>query len=140
MGLHLIKNYFAVFYDNDGSYVYRRRISEADRKKKSFESKERKYIYDYDRFFDNFRYNGIFADNIYVFYNIHDPNPLKLRPFYNPVISAEKFNDIFQTNLIKQVNNINTNWLKNLLTPKFFIIAVLVIVAVYYFANGGKLW
>lgn len=85
------------------------------------------------------KYLGIITHYIY-YYNVKNPNPLaynKTSNAFEPLIDAELYNKLLEANILKKLNTVPFEMLKNL-TPQQIIIGLLVIVAIgTMIAKGG---
>lgn len=134
MNITGIKNYWAYFYNDRGEYVGR----------KSFSQKERTFKY------GNRSYNIILKEGtetkfdyflwerrIY-YYNINNPNPIKMDKKAEPILDAEVYNQFLETKVIKDLNDISSG-LGQYLTPRNIIIGIIIIGVLIYVGTGHSL-
>lgn len=82
---------------------------------------------------------GIWKRRTY-FYNIDNPNPIKLDKKAEPLISPELYNVNLETNVAKQLNDLAKKGLMDFINPKTLIILGVLAAVAIYFLQGGKLW
>lgn len=130
------KKYRAIIYNKAGEQIATIQI---DRSKKTFNHKNFKYVVDWNcktyfkrsNFFNTFKYFHYFIDN---------PNPIEFDGdnFITPPLNTEVFNELFDTKVTKDLNNV-ANGLGAFLTPKNILIGLAVIGIAYYFLSGGTI-
>ena len=126
------KRRIAIIYDKAGEEVHREKI---DITKKYFTYDDGKYIISADKS-SHFIKKQLFRETYYYFYNLDNPKPLIFGQGIKTDITAEDFNNIFETKLIKDLNDLSKDGLSKFLTAKNIVIIAVVIGLVYYFSKG----
>lgn len=126
------KKRIAIIYDKSGEEIHREKI---DITKKYFNYDDGKYIISADKS-SHFIKKQLFRKTYYYFYNLDNPKPLILGQGIKTDITAEDFNNIFETKLIKDLNDLSKDGLRKFLTAKNIVIVCAVIGVIYYFTKG----
>ena len=133
MSLFGHKDYGAI-YSDDGEHIKSVRIKN---KENSFTWDEKSFILDRKKVKPLER-NGVFYDKRYYHYNINNPFPFLLNKKGEPMVNAEQFNILMETKVLKDINSLNNNWLKNI-KIQHVLIGLGILAVIYYVANGGSL-
>lgn len=130
--------YYAVFYDDTGDFHGLKRIS---KNSNTFNYCGRSYVFRPNNS-TCFRKNNIFYKVKYYHYNLNNPEPMVLVRNYSPVLTAQQFNTLIESEVLRKLNNLSRgNWLLELFTIRnLIIVAVFVLVYWYLKNNGGALW
>lgn len=133
--LFSIKRYRACFFDSTGSHIRTVSFSRNDR---TFSFKDGVYNIVLDGGSHTLR-KTIFHDYYTYYYNLNNPMPLTFKETVSPVINANDYKQVIDTKIIRDLNNLSNDWLKNLLTPRNIFIGIVIIIAIIYFTSGGNL-
>ena len=127
------KDYGAI-YSDDGEHLKSIRIKN---KENSFIFDDKTFVLDRKKFKPLER-NGVFYNKRYYHYNINNSFPFLLDKKGEPFINAEQLNILMETKVLKDLNALGNNWLKNI-KIQHVLIGLGILAAIYYFANGGSL-
>lgn len=128
-------SHWAVIFDKHGWFIKTRKIKYRER---TFKEKDFTYNFVPDKA-SFMKVKTMFSTRKYYMYNLYNPNPILLNGVNKPLISADTYTDVIEANLIKQLNDVQGNLLKRLLTPRNVMLALVIILVIYYFASGGTL-
>lgn len=128
--------HIAIMFDNSGHYIGKRKINYRET---TFKYKDKTY-----NFMPNdcsfFSLSTLPFKKKYYFYNLYNPNPMVLDFKKEPIISSAAYNNILETDLLKKLSALSKpNFFDIILQPKFIILAIILVVGVWYFASGGQL-
>lgn len=83
--------------------------------------------------------NTPFAKRRIFFYNVNNPNPLKLDKKLQPLLTPEQYKIQLETHILSELNNLANDGIGKYLTFKNILIALIVIAVIIYVATGHSL-
>lgn len=126
----------AVFFDDNGVCVGQKRLKYSD-STFVFQGRGFNFMPLNSSFF---KVVNIFSKTKFYFYNINNPMPLLIKKSIDPVVNSEAYGVFLRTDILKKLNDLSKkNWLSELLTPRNMIIALILIVVIWFFASGHSL-
>lgn len=125
--------YRAVIYNKNYEQIA---IIKLDRKNKTFKFNNGSYNVDYTQK-TYFKRSNILNNFKYFYYREDLCDPITFNA-NDQEFSPELFNNMLETKVIRDLNNVN-NKFSDLLTPKNILIGLGVIAVGYYFLSGGTL-
>lgn len=131
-----ICKHYAVFYDDLGVLVGRKKISYRD---ETFSYKEKTYNFlpkesSYFKVAKPLRYEK------HYFYNLNDPNPILLDKKHEPLMRSDVYKTVLDNDLVSQLNNLKKNkFLAWLMQPKVLITIAVVGVLLYFLLSGNDI-
>lgn len=131
-----ICKHIACFYDDKGLYVGCKTINYRDY---SFKYKGRVYNFVPDRSSFTILSHLIFRKHKLYHYNIYNSNPILFNGDNKPIIDNSVYKRVLDSDLIKKLNTPKSDFLDFIKNPKFIILFIVGIFALYYFTKGGKI-
>lgn len=126
-----------LFYDDSGNLIGSKRVnSNSD----DFRFMSKAYFFK-PKISSMFKADRLIVKTFYYFYNVNNPEPLRIMRNYEPILKADELRVFIDTSVLKDLNNLKKkNSLFDLLkNPKFLVIIVIIIgVTIFYYANGKK--
>lgn len=124
--------YRALIFDKNGRYIGIKAFSKYDN------------VFDFHGGSYNIKINEgsyhtrktILHDYLYYYYELNNPDPIKMGSLPSPIFSAQDYNIFLNTKLLKDLNNVSKDWLKYL-TPTNIFIALLILFALWFIFGGG---
>lgn len=123
----------AKMFDDKGEFVENVLFSA---KETTFKYRKGSYVIDLNcpSYFDDTNY---LWDTRYFFYNIGNPSPKILSKKEQPIINADVFNVIMETDIMRKLNELSKDGLQKYLTFRNIIIVVGGILVYYYISTNG---
>lgn len=125
----------AVFYDENGAFVGVKKLKYSER---TFKFKEGAYNFlpEESGFF---KVRNVFRTIKYYQYIIGEPQPLKIGKKTEPIINAEVYRRVLESDLVKKLAPKKNNLFDMIGGWKGLIVILIAIGIIYYIANGGSL-
>jgi hypothetical protein len=128
------KKRFAVILSAKGEIIKTQRIYMQD---KTFKYEKGQYIINPLAF--SFEVKTLFRKKEFFFYVFDNPTPLEFGNKEENKVNAEIMNNLLETKVIKDLNDLSNEGFSKYLTMKNVIIALIVIGVIWYLASGGEI-
>lgn len=128
-------SHYAVFYDDNGLYVGKKKIKWKD-KFFSWNNRSYNFLPDDSSFF---KVTRILSSQRYYFYNVNNAMPLVLDKKLEPVLDNSAYKSILDSDLVKKLNPKKSNFLEFFGSWKGLLLLLVIGAAAYYFLSGGSL-
>lgn len=128
--------YKAWFWNEAGIFEDSRTITKKERNEGRFKKDKKIYIYDSNASYKDSKFIP-FIKKRFFFYNIKEIKPINMKTEKVSAIEPELLHVMLETEVAKQLNNVDKKGLKDLFTGRNILIGIVGIIAFIFIMNGG---